>query len=229
MSKHISDKTVRNHSQNKPFSEVLEISLSRRAMMRGGLAAALATMSSFGLAGCDSSSTGGQAPDNDGGTTPNPDPEPPASVKLGFESLPTSMTDGCVVPQGYIAHVLAPWGTPINDNALPWDQNGNNSSNDLLNSMGMHHDGMHFFPLEGSSTEGLLAVNHEYIDEKALHPKGPTVVNGKRPAEEVRKEINAHGVAIIHIRRTNGRWDIVQNSRYNRRFTSATAMKLAGP
>ena len=86
------------------------------------------------------------------------------------------MTDGCVVPPGYIAHVLAPWGTPINDNALPWDKNGNNSSNDLLNSMGMHHDGMHFFPLEGSSTEGLLAVNHEYIDEKALHPNGPTLV-----------------------------------------------------
>lgn len=233
MSKHISDKTVRNVSQNTPFSEILEKSMSRRAVMRGGLAAALATMTSFGLAGCDSGSTGGNSTGNGGGENPNPgpgpDPEPPASVKLGFESLPTSMTDGCVVPPGYIAHVLAPWGTPINDNALPWDKNGNNSSNDLLNSMGMHHDGMHFFPLEGSSTEGLLAVNHEYIDEKALHPNGPTLVNGKRPAEEVRKEINAHGVAIIHIRRSNGRWDIVQNSRYNRRFTSATAMKLAGP
>ncbi|MCV4626693.1 DUF839 domain-containing protein, partial [Escherichia coli] len=36
-------------------------------------------------------------------------------------------------------------------------------------------------------------------------------------------------LAHFHIRRSNGRWDIVQNSRYNRRFTSATAMKLAGP
>ncbi|MEJ6668332.1 MAG: dTDP-glucose 4,6-dehydratase, partial [Alcaligenes aquatilis] len=107
MSKHISDKTVRNVSQNTPFSEILEKSLSRRAVMRGGLAAALATMTSFGLAGCDSNSTGGNSTDNSGGEKPNPgpgpDPEPPTSVKLGFESLPTSMTDGCVVPPGYIA------------------------------------------------------------------------------------------------------------------------------
>ena len=31
--------------------------------------------------------------------------------------------------------------------------------------MGMHHDGMHFYPLAGSSTRGLLATNHEYTDD----------------------------------------------------------------
>ncbi|MPS80107.1 MAG: PhoX family phosphatase [Achromobacter sp.] len=235
MSKSISDKIVRNPSQSSPFSEILEKNLSRRMVMRGGLAAAFATMTSLGLAGCNSSD---DDDDKVGGGEQNPTPEvpgggtetpTPAPLKLGFDSLPTSMTDACVVPQGYVAHVFAPWGTPLNDNAQPWDQNGNNTSNDLLNSMGMHHDGMHFFPIEGSSTEGLLAVNHEYIDQAALHPNGPTLVAGKRPAEEVRKEINAHGVAILHVRRENGRWNVVNNSRYNRRFTSATAMKLAGP
>ncbi len=228
MSKSISEKTILNPTQSIPFSEILERSMSRRTMMRGGLAAAFATMTSLGLAGCnsgdDDDADNGQAP----GTPGNP-VAPPAALKLGFESLPNSMTDGCVVPAGYVAHVFAAWGTPLNDNAQPWDQNGNNSSNDLLNAMGMHHDGMHFFPIGGSSTEGLLAVNHEYIDAQALHPNGPTLVAGKRPAEEVRKEINAHGVAIVHVRRDSGRWVIVNNSRYNRRFTSATAMKLAGP
>lgn len=231
MSKSISDKTVRNPGKNTPFSEILERSMSRRTVMRGGLAAAFATMTSLGLSGCNSSddddADSGQAPATPD-TPPNP-VVPPATLKLGFESLPNSMTDGCVVPSGYVAHVFAPWGTPLNDNAQPWDQNGNNSSNDLLNAMGMHHDGMHYFPIEGSSTEGLLAVNHEYVDADALHPNGPTRIAGKRPVEEVRKEINAHGVAIVHVRRASGRWTIVNNSRYNRRFTSATAMKLAGP
>ena len=93
----------------------------------------------------------------------------------------------------------------------------------------MHHDGMHYFPLAGSSTDGLLVVNHEYIDEKALHPNGPTLVAGKRPAEEVRKEINAHGVSVMHIKKTGAKWAIEKNSKYNRRFTSATPMELAGP
>lgn len=234
MSKSISDKTVRNPAKNTPFSEILARSMSRRTVMRGGLAAAFATMTSLGLAGCNSSddddADNGQAPGTpDTPDTPTHPAAPTAALKLGFESLPNSMTDGCVVPSGYVAHVFAPWGTPLNDNAQPWDQNGNNSSNDLLNAMGMHHDGMHYFPIEGSSTEGLLAVNHEYVDVQALHPNGPTRIAGKRPAEEVRKEINAHGVAIVHVRRESGRWTIVLNSRYNRRFTSATAMKLAGP
>jgi len=226
MSKSISDRVVRNPSANEPFSAILEKNLSRRAVTRGGLGAALAAMAGLGLAACGGGG-GNSVPllPPIGGENPPPDTE----LALGFESLPNSMTDGCVVPAGYIAHVLGAWGTPLNDNAAPWDRDGNNSSNDLLNSTGMHHDGMHYFPLDGSSTEGLLAVNHEYIDENALHPNGPTVVDGKRPAEEVRKEVNAHGVAILHIRKEGGHWNIVKNSRYNRRFTSATPMNLTGP
>jgi secreted PhoX family phosphatase len=217
MSKTISDTTVRNLSGNPTFSSILDARLSRRTVARGGLGAVLAAMTGVGLAACG----GG---DDDGAKQPDG-----AKLSLGFASLPTSMTDACVVPAGYVAQVLGAWGTPLNDKAAPWSPDGNNSSNDLLNSTGMHHDGMHYFPLNGSSTEGLLVVNHEYIDEKALHPNGPTLVDGKRPAEEVRKEINAHGVAVLHIRRTSGRFDIVKNSRYNRRFTSATPMQLAGP
>lgn len=219
MSKMISAKPERSRSTNTPFSTILEANLSRRAVTRGGMGAALAMMAGFGLTACGG---GDDAPET---TTP------PAKLALGFESLPTSMTDACVVPAGYVAHVLGAWGTPLNDNAAPWDNGGNNTSNDLLNSTGMHHDGMHYFPLNGSSSEGLLVVNHEYIDENALHPNGQTGTGTgqTRPAEEVRKEINAHGVAVMHIRKTGSSWAIVKNSRYNRRFTSATPMRLAGP
>lgn len=226
MSKSISDKVVRNHSDNEPFSAILDKSLSRRAVTRGSLGAAMALMAGFGLTAC-----GG---DGDPAVPPTEPVTPPVTppapeLELGFQSLANSMTDACVVPAGYTASVLGAWGTPLNDNAAPWDRNGNNSSNDLLNSTGMHHDGMHYFPLDGSSTEGLLVVNHEYIDENALHPAGQTWVAGKRPAEEVRKEINAHGVAVMHLRKDGMNWGIVKNSRYNRRFTSATPMRLAGP
>lgn len=220
MSKSISDKVVTNDSGNTPLSLVMEAHLSRRTVTRGGLAAAMALFSGVGLTACGG---GDSSPAASQGATP------PPKLKLGFESLPNSMTDACVVPAGYVAQVLGAWGTPLNSNAADWKNDGTNTSNDLLNSTGMHHDGMHYFPLEGSSTEGILVVNHEYIDQSTLHPAGATTVGGKRPAEEVRKEINAHGVAVMHIRKTGSKWDIVKDSRYNRRFTSATPMDIAGP
>ena len=229
MSKSISDKVVRNQAGNAPFSAILEANLSRRMLTRGGLSAALTVFSSGMLAACGGGSDSAAAPAP--APVPTPDPVPTPKVALGFESLPMSMTDACVVPAGYVAHVLGAWGTPLNDKAAEWKSDGSNTSEDLLNSTGMHHDGMHYFPLNGSSTEGLLVVNHEYIDENALHPNGQTGTGAgeKRPAEEVRKEINAHGVAVMHIKKNGSAWEIVKNSKYNRRFTSATPMALAGP
>jgi len=213
MSQSISDPVIRNASGNSPFSAILQRQVSRRAVMGGALASALTLFTGAGRAA--SASRVQQS------TTPT----------LGFTSLPASMTDACVVPPGYRASVLGAWGTPLTDQAAPWRSDGGNTSGDLLHATGMHHDGMHYFPLDGSSSEGLLVVNHEYIDEAALHPDGPTLVDGKRPAEEVRKEINAHGVSVMHIRsgKPSGRWDVVLNSPYNRRFTSATTMTLSGP
>ena len=225
MSQQITDKVVRNASGNVPLGSILEAHLSRRTLARSGLGAALAVFTGGLLAGCG----GG---DGDAATPPAPpDRGPVPQLKLGFTSLPNSMTDACVVPAGYVAQVLGAWGTPLNDLAAEWQSDGSNTAQDLLHSTGMHHDGMHYFPLNGSAVEGLLVVNHEYIDENALHPFGQTGTGAgeRRPAEEVRKEINAHGVAVMHIRLAGQQWGIVKNSRYNRRFTSATPMALAGP
>ena len=39
----------------------------------------------------------------------------------------------------------------------------------------MHHDGMHFFPIDGSSDDGLLVVNHEYIEPRFLHAEADAI------------------------------------------------------
>ena len=47
---------------------------------------------------------------------------------------------------------------------------------------------------------------------------------------EVRKEIAAHGVSVVHIKRdNNGKWDIVFGSPFNRRVTGNTEMDIRGP
>ena len=46
-----------------------------------------------------------------------------------------------------------------------------NSADEQAAQFGMHHDGLHYFPLDGSR-RGLLAINHEYADDGLLHPDG---------------------------------------------------------
>ncbi|MDD1014248.1 PhoX family protein [Pseudomonas rubra] len=223
MSRDTGDNLNRNQSGNLPMDSVLESYLSRRSVVRGGLGAAIAMIAGTGLTGCFDSSDS----DDD---EPAVEPPTPPKLKLGFTSIPGSRTDACVVAAGYTAYVLAPWGTPLNTSAKPWKADGSNTAADQANSVGMHHDGMHFFPINGSSEDGLLAINHEYIDADALHPNGPTSdSSGKRPVEEVRKEINAHGAGVIRLKKVSGRWQVVDNDPLNRRFTTATVMNIAGP
>lgn len=225
MSRNTGDNQNRNLSTNEPMASVLDTYLSRRSVVRGGLGAAIAMIAGTGLTGCFDSGGGS---DNDSPSTPTPTPEP-AKLKLGFNSIPGSRTDAVTIAAGYTAYVLAPWGTRLSSATEQWKSDGTNSAADQANAMGMHHDGMHYFPINGSSTDGLIAINFEYIDQDALHPAGATTVAGKRPVEEVRKEINAHGAGVVRVRKSGNRWQVVENDPLNRRFTTASVMDLSGP
>lgn len=236
MSRETGDNLLRNPSDNEPMHRVVERYLDRRTLLRGSLSAALAMMAGAGLSGCFDKGSKPRPPQTQpqpgrpDPQLPQPQPGQPAPLRLSFDSIAGSRTDACVVPPGYSAQVLAPWGTPLNSAARPWQADGSNSAEDQANAVGMHHDGMHFFPLNGSSEDGLLVVNYEYIDQQALHPNGPTRdADGRRPAEEVRKEINAHGVGVLRIRKQHGRWRVIDNDPLNRRFTTACVMELSGP
>lgn len=210
MSKETFDPTCYNKSTNEPFSSVLEKNISRRDVLKTGAAmAVLGIFGSFGLSGCGDSNNSGSSL---------------KSISLGFDSIPGSKTDAVAVAAGYSAQILAPWGTPINSLADDWKNDGTNTAWDQANSIGMHHDGMSFFPLNDSDTDGLLCINHEYIDKGALHYD-----DAVRDTELVRKEINAHGVSVVRIQLIDDSWQVVKDDPHNRRFTAATEMDIAGP
>ncbi|GAA5215624.1 PhoX family phosphatase [Corallincola platygyrae] len=219
MSKEIFNPTRFNKSNNPDFEQVLEAHLSRRTLLKGGLGlSAMAVLGSFGLAGCGGSSSSGSPT--------------ASSAQLGFNSIAGSKIDAVSVPEGYTAQVLAPWGQPITASGSAWKDDGTNNAEDQDNAMGMHHDGLHFFPLNDEGTDGLLCVNHEYIDQNALHPTGSDAdENGIRSSvDQVRKEINAHGVAVVRIQlQANGEWMVVDDDPLNRRYTGATTMDISGP
>ncbi|SFM92737.1 PhoX family protein [Marinobacter pelagius] len=222
---------VVNHSENTPFHQVLAARMQRRTVMKGTVGAALASVMGLGLAGC-----GG---DSDSSSTTNTSDTPDADVpttELGFKAVPVSTANEIKVPEGYSSQAFLPWGTPITGSYPEYKPDGTNTGADQEQQVGMHHDGMHFFPIDlkaggNSSTEGLLVMNHEYINQGALHASGATYnSNGNRPTDEVRKEIAAHGVSVVHIKQdSNGTWDIVFGSPFNRRITGGTEMEIRGP
>ncbi|WP_417516927.1 PhoX family protein [Marinobacter sp.] len=221
---------VVNHSENTPFHEVLAARMQRRTVMKGGVGAALASIMGVSLAGCGSDSDSSSS-----GTTTGSGSQSP---ELGFKAVPVSTANAVVVPEGYSSETFLPWGTPITGSYPEYRADGTNTGAEQEQQVGMHHDGMHFYPIDqrsggASSAEGLLVMNHEYINQGALHANGPTRSadnGGVRPADEVRKEIAAHGVSVVHIKKdSEGKWDVVFGSPYNRRVTGGTAMDIRGP
>ena len=204
-----------NPTNNPDLSAMVAARWSRRAVLGGGLGAGLvAFLGGPSLAGAAT-----------GGATAQTARRPRGL--LGFTPVPTSDADTVTVPDGYVAEVLIPWGTPLRSSGPAWRKDGSNSAAEQVQQVGFNHDGMHFFPL-GRGPErnrrGLLVVNHEYVDPSQIYTDGPAVMT----KEKVDKALAAHGVTVIEVALIRGRWRPV-DSRYNRRITGDTPMAFSGP
>jgi secreted PhoX family phosphatase len=149
---------------------------------------------------------------------------------LTFTPIGPSDEDDLRVPPEYEATVLYRWGDPTGDaGGMPeFRFDASNSAADQALQAGMHHDGMHFFPLpygSKSSHHGLLALNHEYLDEGLLFPDG--LENWS--AEKVLKSQHAVGVSVVEVKLENGAWRVVRPSSRARRVTARTPCRISGP
>jgi secreted PhoX family phosphatase len=207
------DDVSSNPSDNTPFKKVVAARLSRRDVLRGGVVAATAgffTVAADPLAQA--------AP---GGSTRRP------GSLLGFRPVATSDADALTVPDGYVAEILIPWGTPILSTGPAWRKDASNTAAEQSMQIGMHHDGMHFFPVgkgPRGSRRGLLVLNHEYVDRTLLYADGDEVMT----QEKVDKALAAHGVSVIEIALVDNRWQPV-DSPFNRRVTGTTPVTFSGP
>ena len=205
MAKDFSTMEDSNRSSNPDIHTVSDP--ARRVVLRGGLAGAALGLFAPLLPGCASTPAG-----------------PP---RIGFKSVPATLADAVAVPEGYVATPFAPWGTPIGvaGNMPEFRPDASNSAADQAVQMGMHHDGIHYYAIDGSR-HGLLAMNHEYIDDGLLHTDGLAAWS----AEKVAKAQAAHGVSVIEVKLGgDGQWQMVRPSAYARRHTSATAFTVGGP
>ncbi|MBX3011080.1 MAG: DUF839 domain-containing protein [Caldilineaceae bacterium] len=156
---------------------------------------------------------------------------PLANPRLIFSPIGPTDVDDLVLPQGYAYQVVAPWGMEL----------GNGQT------VGFNHDWVGFYPIDlletgldlttiyngflphnASSEEGLLVINHEYINP--LFVSGVDAEATEKTPEQIALEQAAVGLSVLHIKKdAEGAWALVEGSPYSRRFDATTPITLTGP
>ncbi|MDP3301432.1 MAG: PhoX family phosphatase [Sulfuricurvum sp.] len=213
-----------NNSNNESFNNVLSERLSRRDMMKMSAGLIGATMFGSFMSGCNDEATPLAS-------------SAAAAALLAFTPVAKNLNDVVTVADGYTAKVLYRLGDPIKVGISDYANDGTNTG-DFESRSGDCHDGMTYFGLKSNnsgydhnnSTNGLLCINHEYINQTYLHTVAEVAAinNASRVASQVDKEMAAHGVAVIQVSNSSTGFALDKTSKYNRRVTATTPMELRG-
>ncbi|MFT5111727.1 MAG: secreted PhoX family phosphatase [Parasphingorhabdus sp.] len=190
--------------ENTAFELIAERLLSRRQF--------IATNTAFGISAFVMGTTG---------LLPG---ETQASSRLEFIAVPSNSLDNVTVPPGYNWHVLSSWGNKLWSDGKDFDPQtrGTKSSQEL--AMGDSNDGMSLFEYQGRS---VLAVNNESVRLGIMY--GNRASGKAENSDDIGKGKAGHGVTICEIAQIADRWQIVENSYFNRRITADTPMQISGP
>jgi len=151
---------------------------------------------------------------------------------LTFEEIEHGVDETHHVAKGYSADVLIRWGDGLAADAAAFDPR-RLAAADQAKQFGYNCDFIAYMPLPAgsdASDHGLLCVNHEYTSAELMWP-GLTEENKVEAmtGDQVEYELAAHGHSIVEIRKEAGKWRVVGDSPYNRRFSLNSDMRISGP
>ncbi|KZL22052.1 hypothetical protein PsAD2_00077 [Pseudovibrio axinellae] len=194
-------------AEENEFDRVVERAISRRGFLGGALAfGSGAAVMGTGILGLTAS-------------------EAKASVsRFAFTPIPTHTDSTVHVPEGYNWKILTSWGDPLIEGAEAFNDETGGSAASSDKVFGENTDGMENFVYQGKQ---LLAINHEFATRKLNLPLNEEGI--PKSAEDVLKLQNLQGASVIEVEDSENGWQIVKGSRFNRRITHNTPMKLAGP
>ena len=146
-----------------------------------------------------------------------------------FEEISHAITQELHVPKGYQAQTLIRWGDPLFTDSPKFDPHAQTAESQLK-QFGFNNDYVGFIPFsdqEKSSEHGLLVVNHEHTKEKIMHKN---VYRRKDMTEEqTAVDIASLGLSVVEVKKIGERWQVQVGSKYNRRISPYTKMKMSGP
>lgn len=147
-----------------------------------------------------------------------------------YPTVAPTLEDKLVLPRGFRADVLAPWDSEIGGGL----------------KAGFNHDWIGYYPIDllekgydldapygflprrSSSRDGLLSINHEYINPLFVSGYGGS---GPKTPEQIAAEQAVVGNSVLRVTRAkNGRWSVAaDDDTYARRVDATTPTVLTGP
>jgi secreted PhoX family phosphatase len=198
------DDIINPKPDENDFDLVVENALSRRGFMSGVL-----VLGGAAMLGASSALTPATAN---------------AAILFDFEQVPANSLDTITVPEGYKWDVVAKWGDPLFSDVPEFDEATRGTPEAQARAVGDNNDGMDLFEKDGKS---VYVVNNEYVNRKIIWGNNP---DGKPASDaDILKGKLAHGVTVMEVAETDGKWAIVKDSPFNRRITPDTKMDITGP
>ena len=204
-----------NTSTEPAIGELIAGRLTRRSLLKGLVASAAAGIAGEGLTG---------QPALAQATGPS---------SLAFKEIPHSLDGTHHVPEGYDVEILLRWGDPVLADAPAFDPRSLTAAAQAK-QFGYNCDFLAYCPVpigSRNSDNGILAVNHEYTNTNLMFAgvgEG-RAARGRTTKPQAEVELAAHGMSFVEIRKADGRWGVVADSRWNRRLTMNTPMRISGP
>lgn len=211
--------TPSNLSGNATMGGLIDLRFGRRDVLCGSLAvaaiAAAAPLTAFSTADSNAQET--------------------VNSSFNFKELAAGSDSKHHVAEGYSADILLRWGDPVVKGAPDFDPTKQSASTQKL-QFGYNNDFLGYFPMPGApspANHGLLVANQEYTNEELMFP-GIRAVQQKRGFGKITKdlvaiEMAAHGGSVMEVKKANGKWQVVKDSKYGRRITADTPMDITGP
>jgi uncharacterized protein len=207
---------MKDQPSNSLWHRLLDAKIGRRNLLKTAVAAA-GVASTAPLTLKSAQALDAQAP----GT--------PRDPSLPFTPIQPSADDALTLPRGFKYDMVAAWGDDIG-----------------VGRVGFNHDWVGFYPIDGlqkgfdtsavaygflgrgmSSTDGILAINHEYVNTLFVSE----YIEGDKSKEQIEREQDAVGMSFVRVVRDpkTGVWRSVKDDALNRRLTAKTEMQLTGP
>ncbi len=123
-------------------------------------------------------------------------------IDFSIPGISPSEADDLILAEGLKFDILIQYGDLINKS----------------DTFGFNNDYTAFIPINEEKSEGILWVNHEYINPKFVSG----YIGGKKTKEQIDKEMYNVGGSLLYLKKENNQWIVDKTSNYNRRINAHT-------
>ena len=195
-------KNLKKNNKTTDFELILNKNLSRRNFIKNGISFGL---SSFVLGASLNNSLANNK-----------------TSSFDFQQVKANTLDTVTIPDNFTWQTVIRWGDPMWTEGEDFNQYSRGDAISQKLSFGDNNDGMHLFK---KGDYNILVVNNEYTNQKVIY--GNRNSQSAENIDDINKGKAAHGISIVELSFSD-KWELIKDSKFNRRITADTPMEISG-